>query len=75
LADWWTPNALSALPCEELEGLLDELLVKLEDPAVAGVRVDHQLVVRQTSAHVERVRRRRHPVLIALREEHGLADE
>src|SRR5215208_5920637 len=76
LADWWMPTAFSALLLrEELESLLDELLVELEDSAVAGVRVDHQLVVRQTSGHVEGVRRRQHPVVIAVREEHGLADE
>src|SRR5207247_28792 len=74
-AGWWTPTAFSALLREELESLLDELLVVLEDSAVAGVRVDHQLVVRQTSGHVERVRRRQHPVVIAVREDHGLADE
>jgi hypothetical protein len=59
---------------EELQGLLDELLVELEDSAVAGVGVDHQLVVRQTSGHVEGVRRRQHPVVVAVGEEHGLAD-
>src|SRR5215204_3757689 len=68
-ADWWAPTAFSALLLRE------ELLVELEDSAVAGVRVDHQLVVRQTSGHVEGVRRRQHPVVIAVREEHGLADE
>jgi hypothetical protein len=73
-ADWWTPTAFSALLREELERLLDELLVVLEDSAVAGVRVDHQLVVRQTSGHVEGVRRRQHPVVVAVGEEHGLAD-
>jgi hypothetical protein len=62
-----TLRIASSTESEELEGLLDELLVKLEDPAVAGVRVDQQLVVRQTSGHVERVRRRQHPVLIAVR--------
>src|SRR5205809_3215966 len=75
LADWWTPTAPTALPREELESLLDELLVELEDSGVAGVRVDHQLVVRQTSGHVERVLRRQHPVVIAVREQHGVADE
>src|SRR5918994_3138237 len=75
-ADWWTPTAFSALLLrQELESLLDELLVELEDSAVAGVRVDHQLVVRQTSGHVEGVRRGQHPVVIAVREEHGVADE
>src|SRR5438046_556642 len=74
-ADWWSPTAYSALLRDELESLLDELLVELEDSAVAGVWVDHQHVVRQTSGHVERVRRRQHPVVIAVREEHGLADE
>jgi hypothetical protein len=68
-------HRLSALLREELESLLDELLVELEDAGVAGVRVDHQLVIRQTSGHVERVRRRQHPVVIAVREEHGLLDE
>ena len=66
---------LSALLREELESPLDELLVELEDSGVAGVWVDHQLVVRQTSGHVEGVRGRQHPVVIAVREEHGLADE
>src|SRR5205807_10441084 len=74
-AGWWTPTAFSALFREELESLLDEPLVELEDSAVAGVRVDHQLVVRATSGHVAGVRRRQHPVVIAVREEHGLADE
>src|SRR5438132_3284748 len=73
-ADWWMPTAFSALLREELESLLDELLVELEDSAVAGVRVDHQLVVRDTSGHVEGVRRRQHPVVIAVREEHGMCD-
>ena len=79
---WWgqlgllgRPTAFSALLREELEGLLDELLVELEDSAVADVWVDHQLVVRQTSGHVEGVRRRQHPVVIAVGEEHGLVDE
>ncbi len=74
-AAWWTPTAFSGLVREELESLVDELLVELEDSAVAGVRVDHQLVVRQTSGYVEGVRRRQHPVVIAVREEYGLADE
>ena len=69
------PTAFSALLREELESLLDELLVELEDSAVAGVRVDHQLVVRDTAGHVEGVRRRQHPVVIAVREEYGVADE
>src|SRR5437899_10140863 len=73
-ADWWMHTAFSALLREELESLLDELLVELEDSAVAGVRVDHQLVVRQTAGHVEGVRRRQHPVVIAVREEHGMRD-
>src|SRR6266498_1084106 len=73
-AGWWTPTAFSVLLREELESLLDELLVVLKDSAVAGVRVDHQLVVRQTSGHVEGVRRRQHPVVVAVREEHGLGD-
>src|SRR6266487_6612603 len=70
----WTATAFSPLLREELEGRLDELVVVLEDSAVAGVRVDHQLVVRQTSGHVEGVRRRQHPVVIAVREEYGVAD-
>src|SRR5207247_8456973 len=74
-AGWWTPTAFSALLRYELEGLLDELLVELKDSAVASVRVDDQLVVRQTAGHVEGVRRRQHPVVIAVREEHGAADE
>jgi hypothetical protein len=73
-ADWRTPTAFSALLREELESLLDEVLVELEGSAVAGVRVDHQLVVRQTSGHVEGVRGRQHPVVVAVGEEHGLAD-
>src|SRR5437764_7323853 len=67
-------TAFSALLREELEGRLDELLVELEDSGVAGVRVDHQLVVRDTAGHVEGVRRRQHPVVIAVREEHGMCD-
>jgi|SRR5215211_2589413 hypothetical protein len=73
-ADWWTPTVFSGLVREELECLVDELLVELEDSAVAGVRVDHQLVVRQTSGHVEGVRRGQHPVVLAVGEEHRLAD-
>jgi hypothetical protein len=73
-ADWWTPTVFSGLVREELECLVDELLVELEDSAVAGVRVDQQLVVRRTSGHVEGVRRGQHPVVIAVGEEHGLAD-
>jgi hypothetical protein len=69
------PTAFSALLREELESLLDELLVELEDAAVAGVRVDHQHVVREAAGHVEDVRRRQHPVVIAVREEYGMADE
>ena len=65
----WTPTTFSALLREELESLLDKLLVKLEDSAVAGVRLDHHLVVRDTAGHVEGVRRRQHPVVIAVREE------
>jgi hypothetical protein len=69
------PTAFSALLREELESLLDELLVELEDSAVAGVRVDHQLVVRDAAGHVEGVRRRQHPVVVTVREEYGVADE
>ena len=68
-------HRFSALLPKELESLLDELLVELEDSGVASVRVDHQLVVRQTSGHVECVRRRQHPVVISVRKEHGLVDE
>src|SRR5207249_1590977 len=71
---WWTHTGFSALLREELEGLLDELLVELEDSGVAGVGVDHQLVVRETSGHVEGVRRWQHPVVIAVREEDGMCD-
>jgi hypothetical protein len=73
-ADRTSSAAFSGLVREELERLVDELLVVLEDSAVAGVRVDHQLVVGQTSGHVEGVRRRQHPVVVAVGEEHGLAD-
>src|SRR5439155_1301999 len=67
-------NASPALLREELKSLLDELLVELEDSGVAGVGLDHQLVVRETAGHVEGVRRRQHPVVIAVREEHGMCD-
>jgi hypothetical protein len=36
------PDQLSEKP----QGLLDEVLVELEDAAVPGVRVDHELAVR-----------------------------
>src|SRR5687768_18615916 len=64
-----------ALPREEFETLLDELLVELEDAAVAGVGIDHQLTVRQASSEVDRVLRRDHPVALAVRDEHGLAND
>jgi hypothetical protein len=47
---WGLPAA--ALPSEEFEGFLDELCVVLEDAAVAGVGVGHQLTVRQAAGQV-----------------------
>ena len=44
--------AAAALPVEEFEGFLDELCVVLEDAAVAGVGVDHQLAVGQAAGQV-----------------------
>jgi hypothetical protein len=37
---------------EEFEGFVDELCVELEDAAVAGVGVGHQLTVRQAAGQV-----------------------
>src|SRR5215207_5564053 len=64
-----------ALPLEEFERLCDELPVELEDVAMACVRVNHQLTVRQASRQVDRVLRRHHPVALAVRDEHGLAND
>jgi hypothetical protein len=64
-----------ALPLEEFEGLRDELPVELEDAAVAGVGINHQLTVRHALSQVDRVLRRHHPVALAVRNEHGLAND
>ena len=42
----------AVLPSEEFEGFLDELCVELEDAAVTGVGVGHQLTVRQAAGQV-----------------------
>jgi hypothetical protein len=42
----------AALPSEEFEGFVDELCVVLEDAAVAGVGVGHQLTVGQAAGQV-----------------------
>jgi hypothetical protein len=42
----------AALPSEEVESFLDEPCVELEDAAVAGVGVGHQLTVRQAAGQV-----------------------
>jgi hypothetical protein len=42
----------AALQSEEFESFLDELRVELEDAAVAGVGVGHQLTVRQAAGQV-----------------------
>ena len=42
----------AALPSEEFESFGDELCVELEDAAVAGVGVGHQLTVRQAAGQV-----------------------
>ena len=64
----------AVLLLEECEGSLDELPVELEDAAVSGVRVDHQVAVRQAPGQVERVLGRHHPVALAVGDEDGLAD-
>jgi hypothetical protein len=45
--------SLAVLPLEECEGSLDELPVELEDAAVSGVLVDHQVTVGQAPGQVE----------------------
>src|SRR5438270_10255638 len=60
---------------EELERLGNELLVELEDAPMACVGVNHQITVRQAPHEVDRVRRRHHPVALAVRNEHGLVND
>ena len=48
--------------------------MELEDAAVSGVGVDHQVAVRQAPGQVERVRGGHHPVALAVGDEHGLVD-
>jgi hypothetical protein len=41
-----------ALPSEEFEGFVGELCVELEDAAVPGIGVDHQLTIGQAAGQV-----------------------
>ena len=60
---------------EERERPGDELLVVLEDAAVAGVGVDDQLRVRQALRQVDRVAGGDHPVALAVGDQRGLVDD
>jgi hypothetical protein len=64
-----------ALPLQESESLFNELSVKLEDAAVPGVGVDHQVAVGQAPGQVDRVLGGHHPVALAVGDEHGLVDD
>ena len=61
-------------PGEELQGLCDELVVKLEDAAVPSVGINLELAVRQSLGEVDRVGRRHHAVVIAVCDEDRLLD-
>src|SRR5215207_2349751 len=62
------------VPSEELQGLLDEVLVELEDTAVARVGVDDEVTVRESSVEVDGVAGGHHPVVVAVHDEHGSVD-
>ena len=61
-------------PIEELQRLGDELLVVLEDGAVAGVGIDGEARVGQAAGHVGGVGAGDHQVVVAVGDEHGLGD-
>ena len=69
------PSTFMSVASEEREGALDELLVELEDAAVAGVGVDHQVRVRQPLGQIDRVARGDHPVGLAVGHEDRLVDD
>ena len=71
---WW-PACVVALRHEEVERLGDELIVELEDAAVARVGVHDQFRVRETPRQIDRVARGHHPVALAVRNEHRLSDD
>jgi hypothetical protein len=52
--------------------VVDEQLRVLEEKPVAGVRIDDQLGVRQKLRHRERVDRRHHHIVAAVRNQHRL---
>ena len=60
---------------EELERLVDERLVELEDAAVAGVGVDHQISVRQAPGQVDRIARGHHPIALAVGNQNRLTND
>src|SRR5215216_7385490 len=68
---------MTVLPGErsqELQSPLDEVLVELEHPAVAGVGVEDELAVAESSVEVDGVLGRHHVVALAVEDEHRLVD-
>ena len=59
---------------EELESALDEVLVELEDAAVAGVWVDDELAVGESSVQVDGVLGGHHLVVVTVGDEDRLVD-
>src|SRR5919108_2622080 len=59
---------------EELESPLDEVLVELEHAAVAGVGIDDELAVRESSVEVDGVLGGHHLVALTVHDEHRLVD-
>jgi hypothetical protein len=55
---------------EELQSPLDEVLVELEDAAVAGVGIDDELAVGESSVKVDGVLCRHHLVAVTVHDEH-----
>lgn len=75
----WTSQLSSSGPAnwlgrKEGEGALDELLVELEDAAVAGVGVDHEVGVREPLRQIQRVAGGDHPVALAVGDQDRLVD-
>ena len=59
---------------KEGQGFRDEIGVVLEDSAMAGVCVDHQLCSGDSPGEIVGIAARHHPVLIAIRNQSGNAD-
>ena len=59
---------------EKVQGPIDEVLVVLEDAAVAGVGVDRQLGIREASGHVDGVDSRHHPIVVAVHHQDRVVD-